>query len=225
VASTPVTPFLSPRGRNGDPFRYNPAKAKALLESHGWRVIPDGVTTCIAPARCGPAIKQGQGLQFTFPYASGRAWTALEMGQLRSNAARLGIELNLEPKAFGLVTELAAGNCVVTKTPCKWDMANWGGGWTFGPDYLPTGETLFVCGAIANSGGFCDKANDALIGTTLTSNNLQDLYHWQDYLATRLPLMWQPNYVALTEIADNLKGVTPQSPTLAINPENWYFVK
>ena len=49
---------------------------------------------------------------------------------------------------------------------------------------------------------------------------------WQDYLATRLPVMWQPDFpAALTEIADNLKGVTPQNPTLAITPENWYFVK
>jgi len=225
VPGTPATPFLSPLGRKGDPFPYNPAKAKALLASHGWNIIPDGLTTCAAPSRCGPGISKGQGLQFSFPYASGSTWTAQEMGQLRSNAARLGIQLNLQPKAFNQVTALAAGNCVVAKTPCNWDMANWGGGWGFAPDYLPTGETLFVCGAIANSGGFCDKTNDALIGTTLTSNNLQDLYHWQDYLATRLPLMWQPNYVALTEIADNLRGVTPQSPTLAINPENWYFVK
>jgi peptide/nickel transport system substrate-binding protein len=225
VASTPATPFLSPQGRKGDPFPYNPAKAKALLASHGWNISPDGVTTCTAPIRCGPGIRQGQGLQFTFPYASGSASTTLEMDQLQSNAARLGIKLNLQPKAFREVAELAVGNCVVAKTPCNWDMANWGGGWTFGPNYLPTGETLFVCGAIANSGGFCDKANDALIGKTLTSNNLQDLYHWQDYLATRLPLMWQPTPVWLTEVADNLKGVTPQSPTLAINPENWYFVK
>jgi peptide/nickel transport system substrate-binding protein len=225
VASTPATPFLSPQGRQGDPFPYNPAKAKALLTSHGWKIIPDGVTTCTAPGRCGPGIRKGQGLQFTFPYDSGTTSTALEMDQLQSNAARLGIKLNLQPKAFREVAELAAGNCIVAKTPCNWDMANWGGGWTFGPNYLPTGETLFVCGAIANSGGFCDKANDALIGKTLTSNNLQDLYHWQDYLATRLPLMWQPTPVWLTEIADNLKGVTPQSPTLAINPENWYFVK
>jgi hypothetical protein len=29
----------------------------------------------------------------------------------------------------------------------------------------------------------------------------------------------------LTEIADNLKGVTPQSTTLSITPEDWYFVK
>jgi peptide/nickel transport system substrate-binding protein len=38
--------------------------------------------------------------------------------------------------------------------------------------------------------------------------------------------MFQPNAVnQLTEIVDNLKGVTPQSPTLSIEPENWYFMK
>jgi hypothetical protein len=26
-------------------------------------------------------------------------------------------------------------------------------------------------------------------------------------------------------VASNLKGALPQSPTLSINPENWYFVK
>jgi len=42
----------------------------------------------------------------------------------------------------------------------------------------------------------------------------------------QLPEIWSP-YAAsqLTEIADNLKGALPQSSTLSINPENWYFVK
>lgn len=225
VASTPTTPFLSPEGRKGDPFPYNPAKANSLLTSHGWKVIPDSVTTCTDPRRCGPGISKGQGLQFNLVYAPS-GWVSAEMAQLQSNAALLGIKLNLQPRPSREVTALAAGNCVVAKTPCNWDMANWGGGWAFGPDYLPTGETLFVCGGIANSSGFCDKTNDTLIGKTLTSSNLQNLYTWQDYLATRLPLMWQPNAVeVLTEVTDNLKGVTPQSPTLAINPESWYFVK
>jgi len=38
--------------------------------------------------------------------------------------------------------------------------------------------------------------------------------------------MFQPNGVyQLTEIVNGLKGVTPQSPTLSIEPETWYFVK
>jgi hypothetical protein len=38
--------------------------------------------------------------------------------------------------------------------------------------------------------------------------------------------MYQPNAAStLTEVADNLEGVLPQSPTLSITPESWYFVK
>jgi peptide/nickel transport system substrate-binding protein len=226
VPDTPMTSLLSPKGKQGDPFPYNPAKAKALLTSHGWTVVPNGVTSCADPSLCGAGIKKGQGLSFNFPYATGFSWVTSEMTQLQSNAAALGIKLNIAPEPFNEVTALAGGNCVVTKTACDWDMANWAGGWSFAPDFLPTGEELFQCGAVANSGGYCDPANDALIGKTLTSNDLSYLYTWENYLATQLPVLWQPNAdYQLTEVADNLKGVTPQSPTLDITPENWYFVK
>jgi hypothetical protein len=90
----------------------------------------------------------------------------------------------------------------------------------------PTGETLFLCGAIANSGGYCDKTNDSLIEQTLTNSNLQLFYKWQNYLASQLPVEWQPNAPYLiSEVTDNLKGVSPQTTTLNLNPENWYYVK
>jgi peptide/nickel transport system substrate-binding protein len=55
---------------------------------------------------------------------------------------------------------------------------------------------------------------------------VQSLYSWQDYLAQQIPVIWQPNGVyQLTEVVDNLGGVTPQSSTLNINPENWFFTK
>jgi hypothetical protein len=85
---------------------------------------------------------------------------------------------------------------------------------------------LFLCGSPANAGGYCNKANDALIAKTLVSGSLSDMYSWEDYLSTQLPVEWLPNTAApLTEIADNLRGVTPQNSALNINPENWYFVK
>jgi peptide/nickel transport system substrate-binding protein len=226
VAATPVTQFLSGTGKAGDPYPYNPGKAKSLLAGNGWNVVPNGVTTCTDPSKCGPGITKGTGLSFTLPYATGISWFNSEMTQLQSNAATIGIKLNLKPEPFDQVTALAAGNCKVAKIPCNWDMANWGGGWSFAPDYLPTGEELFQSGAVANSGGYTDTQNDALIAKTLTSNNVQDMYTWQDYLAPKLPMMWQPNGAyALTEIASSLRGATPQSPTLSINPENWYFTK
>ena len=226
VGSAPVTNYLSPTLKAGNPFPYNPTVAKNLLASHGWKVVPNGVSTCADPAKCGPGVKANQQLTFNLPFATGVAWQTSEMDQLQSNASLVGIKINLQPKPFNQVTALAGGNCKVVHQPCSWDLANWGAGWSFAPDYEPTGETLFMCGAPANSGGYCSPANDALIGKTLTSDNLQNMYTWQDYLSKQVPVVWQPNGAyQLTEVVSNLKGVTPQTPTLNLNPENWYFVK
>ena len=169
---------------------------------------------------CGPGITKGTALSFNFPYDTGTAWTASEMTQLQSNAASVGIKLNLEPKPFAQVTALAAGNCVVVKAPCDWDMANWGGGWSFAPDYLPTGEELFISGAVANSGGYSSSTNDSLIEKTLTSNNVQDMYSWQDYLAPQLPhgCGSRRRTTSSTRSPNNLKGVTPLSPDAQHHP-------
>ncbi|HEX7163474.1 MAG TPA: ABC transporter substrate-binding protein [Trebonia sp.] len=226
VGSYPSTRYLSPTGHQGDPFPYNPDQAKSLLTSHGWHVVPNGSTTCSNPSQCGAGVKQGQALTFNLPYATGTDWISQEMTQLQSNASTLGIKLNPEPKPFNQVTAIAGGNCVVAHISCTWDMANWGSGWTFVPDYDPTGETLFMTGSGANSGGYSDPHNDSLINQTLLSSGMQALYNWQDYLARQLPFIWQPNGAyQLTEVYNNLRGVIPQASTLVINPEAWYFVK
>jgi peptide/nickel transport system substrate-binding protein len=230
VGSYPMTSWLSPQRKSAVTFPYDPAKAKALLTSHGWSVAPQGTTTCAKPGTaagdCGAGITAGSALNFTFAYANGLSWVAQELLQLQSSAALVGIKLNLRPQPFDDVVSADAGNCVVAKIPCDWDMADWGLGWSFAPDYYPTGETLFLCGAIANSSGYCDPTDDAMIDKTLTSTNLSYMYSWQNYLATQLPVQWQVNApYEVNEIANNLKGVTPESTTLVINPENWYYVK
>jgi peptide/nickel transport system substrate-binding protein len=105
-------------------------------------------------------------------------------------------------------------------------MADWGLGWSFNPDFEPTGETLFLCGTPANSGGFCDKSNNSMIDQTLSNASPTLMYNWQNYLAPLLPVEWQPNApYQMTEVANNLRGVLPQETTLNITPEDWYFVK
>jgi peptide/nickel transport system substrate-binding protein len=226
VAATPATDWLSAKGRQGEPYPYDPTKAKSLLVSHGWNVVPNGTTTCTDPAKCGTGITKGTALNFNFLYESGVGWVTTEMEQLQSAASLVGMKLNLQAKPFADVISTVGGNCVVVKAPCNWDLANWGFGWSFSPDYLPTGDELFACGAVANSGGYCNQNNDALITKTLYSSNLQDMYSWQDYLQPQLPVQYQPlGAFTLTEVVNNLKGVLPQSPTLSITPENWYFVK
>jgi peptide/nickel transport system substrate-binding protein len=230
VAATPATKWLSSTGRAGDPYPYNPTKAKQLLTSNGWKVTPGGTSTCAKPGtaagECGAGVTAGSGLDFNFLYLSGTAWVQSEMTQLQSNSSSIGIKLNLVPKTLGDILSEVGGNCVVVKAPCNWDMANWGFGWSFSPDYLPTGDQLFECGAVANSGGFCDKTNDSLIGQTLTNDSLSLFYQWQNYLAPKLPVIYQPNAAyTLTEVSNSLKGYFPQSPTLSLTPEDWYFVK
>jgi peptide/nickel transport system substrate-binding protein len=70
------------------PFPYDPTKAKALLTSHGWKVVPGGLSSCADPVKCGPGIPAGKTLSFVFPYASGVGWIASMMTQLQSNAAQ-----------------------------------------------------------------------------------------------------------------------------------------
>jgi peptide/nickel transport system substrate-binding protein len=230
VGNYPLTSWLSAQGKQGPPYPYSPAKAKSLLTSNGWSVAPNGTTTCAkagsAAGDCGAGITAGTPLSFNFTYANGLAWVSQELLQLQSSAAGVGIKLNLKPEPFDDVVSASAGNCVAAKLPCNWDMADWGLGWSFAPDYYPTGETLFLCGAIANSGGYCSKSNDAMIAKTLSSTNLSYMYSWQNYLAKQLPVEWQVNAPYLVaEITNNLKGATPESTTLSLNPENWYYVK
>ncbi len=222
----PATSYASPQTMKGNPWPYNPGQVKQLLTSHGWNVVPNGVSTCANPSLCGPGIAKGHQLVFNLPYATGITWIDSEMTQLQSDASLVGIKINLEPKPFNQVTAVAAGNCVVAKISCNWDMGNWGGGWSFAPDYYPSGETLFLSGSGANSGGYTNPVNDSMINATLTNSSLSAMYNWQNYLSAQLPVIWQPNGVyELTEVVNNLKGVIPQPTTLSINPENWYYVK
>jgi peptide/nickel transport system substrate-binding protein len=226
VGLYPMTSFLSPQLTSGNPFPYEPSKAKSLLTSHGWSVVPSGTTTCTNPSLCGAGISKGSALSFTFVYATGQAWQESELTQLQANAAAVGIKLNLKPGTFDSVVAAYSGNCVVAKLPCNWDMAQWGGGWSFYPDVQPTGEELFKCGAIANAGGYCDSSNDAMIEQTLSSSDLTYMYNWQNYLSAQVPMLWVPDAAYMVnEIKDNLKGVTPEQPTLNLLPEDWYYVK
>jgi hypothetical protein len=119
---------------------------------------------------------------FSFLYASGTAWIQSEVTHLQSNAAAVGIKLNREPKPFNDLGAVA-GNCVVAKLPCNWDMVSFGNGWSTRPISCPP-VTRYSCAAqLITSGGTPNAAYQ------------------------------------LTEIASNLKGALPQSPTLSINPE------
>lgn len=220
----PVYPSNSyaSKTEKSNPYPYNVSKAKTLLSSHGWKVVPGGATYCVNPGtsknQCGKGIPKGTKLNFNLEYATGGTALAQQMNAEKSSWAQAGIDVTLSGATFNTVLGHAVP-CTAGQS-CNWELENWGGGWVFAPDYYPTGEAIFQTGAGSNSGSYSDVKNDANIVTTTQKS--VPLTTYENYLAQQLPVVYQPNpATSLTEIKKNVKGVTPQSPLYSINPENW----
>ena len=107
---------------------------------------------------------------------------------------------------------------------CSQEMGWWGGGWVYAPDFLPTGELLFETGAANNSSNYSDPMADSLIAGTNDTN--VSLNNYEDYLATHVPVLWQPNAdYAIAEVRSTLRGVAPLSSVATLFPESYYYVK
>ncbi|MGH3719468.1 MAG: peptide ABC transporter substrate-binding protein [Pseudonocardiaceae bacterium] len=228
VPTKPKNPYASDE-TEPNPFTYDPDRARRLLADHGWSTPRDGVGTCerpgTGPGHCGPGVKAGARLEFQMMYASGSPRVALSMQQLQSSATKVGIKLDLRGAPFNTVIGTAIP-CDAGKPDCDWEMGNWGGGWVFAPDFYPTGEQIFGTGAGSNQGSFSDPKLDQLIAATQHSDSPEALRAYAQYGSETLPVIWEPSSdYAETEIANNLKGVTPQSPYLNITPEDWYYVQ
>jgi peptide/nickel transport system substrate-binding protein len=228
VPTTPDNPYAS-AATEPNAFPYDPARAAGLLREHGWSTPPDGVGVCRHPGpgadQCGAGVPPGARLEFDMVYATGAQTVQLAMQQLQSSATRAGIRINLRGAPFNTVIGTAIP-CQAGQPDCDWQMANWGGGWVFAPDYYPTGEQIFASGAGSNVGSFSDPMLDRLIAATQHSDDPAALRDYERYGSLTLPAIWQPDYdYQLTEIANNLKGVTPQNPYLNITPEDWYYVR
>jgi len=220
----PDSPLVSALERQ-NPYPFDLNAAKNDLTSHGWDVVPGGTSSCArpgtGPTECGAGISAGQKLEFDMQYASGQQTVDTAMQSLKSNAAQVGIQLRTSTAPFNTVIG-AAVPCSGAK--CTWQMANWGGGWVFAPDYYPTGESIFGTGAASNSGSYSDKTMDGLIHETNVRSGTAPMLAYEDALARALPVIWQPNYTyTLTEVANGLSGVTPQNPFGAITPEDWHY--
>jgi peptide/nickel transport system substrate-binding protein len=231
VGDYPVTAFLAPKARNGsDPFPYNPVQARSLLQLHGWQINPSGVSTCgragPGPTQCGAGVKAGARLEFTLPYTTGSAWVEAAVLQLKSNASLVGIDIKVIPQTFNQVTGQLAPTCGASgKRPCPWELLDWGGGWVYSPDYLPTGEQLFMTGAASNVGAYTNGTNDKLIIATVQNSSPQAMWVWENYLTPRLPIVMQP--LAPSALVENISSlhIGVQSATLTVTPELWYYVK
>jgi peptide/nickel transport system substrate-binding protein len=228
VGGYPDTKFLAPDlAKHGDTLQLNITKAKSALVDHGWQAPTNGgPDTSRRPGsgltQCGAGVRAGIPLTFTLLYASGIDWMESAVRELVSNAALAGIKIILRPDTFNNVT----GPVFIPSDPHyrTWQLAEWGS-WTYSPDYLPTGDTLFQSSSPNDAGGYNDPTNNSLINDTLQASSKQfypAMYRWQRYLAKQLPVTWQPNSPILLETINGL-SIGPQNSALTIMPEMWYY--
>jgi peptide/nickel transport system substrate-binding protein len=221
---------LSDPGETTNPYPYSLTNAVNLLKSHGWTVSTNGTTpdTCTSPGtasnQCGAGIAQGAQLSFQYLYYNGAVSFNNQIKEMAAAWAQAGIILQLEGKAFGDVISAAFGP-TCTAASC-WQLANWGGGWIYSPDFYPTGEEIFATGAGSNAGDFSNAKLDSLIKLTNSSSSLTALYNYENYAARELPVIWQPETaLAFNEVGKNVCGFNPENPLFSWEAENWYFCK
>jgi peptide/nickel transport system substrate-binding protein len=232
IPTAPPSPLANPAAVPFTPCAFSVAEAKTLLTSHGWKVVPGGTTTCQNPTLCGTGIKKGEGISFNVDYQSGVVAIQDEMNDLASNAGKVGIRLSLTNHPFQTV--VATGSpCAPSAAACKWTAENWGAGWIYGPDYLPTGEPLYAPGAAANASSFSDPLVTSLIVKTITGPLSQEssaLTTYAKVVSEQLPVVFGPTSIgtyqgdAGTLVAKDLGGYAANALGL-MNPEDWYFTK
>ena len=216
----------------GGPYPFDPGKGISTLKSHGWHVVTNGTSRCVKPGtgahECGAGIPKGTPLTFQEVYLSGANYLTQEVDYEVSEWAKAGIQVSLKAEPFDSVLKTALP-CVPKSTPAchSWDMANWGGGWSYDPDFMPTGGEIFATGAGSNSGDYNSATNNRLIVETHKSSSLSAFYQYENYLAEQLPVIWQPvvnaGATGEAEISHNIGGVLPINALQNLTPEYWYF--
>ncbi len=223
-----TNPLVSSYAKH-DPYPYSVSAAKRLLTSHGWRVVPNGVSTCqnpgTGPNQCGAGIRRGAPLQFTLLSQVSSPLNAAITQLLKSTFSLAGIDLTLH--IVNSSTELTLeGNCIGTST-CAWQlnysMEFWPWGW---PDWYPTGSEPFGCGSSSNYMNWCDPQTQRLIQATHLSSSVAALHAYDSYIAKEEPFIALPMPVfRVSAVKDNLHGVAPQDPYLGLYPNDWYYTK
>lgn len=226
VPVEPANPYVSTYEKQCH-FKYSPATAVKTLRSHGWHVVPGGISTCTQPGtkpgECGKGVTKGMPLTLNYIYAKGDpAATQGVFAYQKAARKYAGVKFDVTGMTFNQLIS-AIGPCTASQPSCKWQIADYGG-WVYTPDYYPTGEELFASNALANLDNYSNQKMDRLIKfSELAGNDLANLKAYENYASSQVPVLWNStDLYALAEVRSCLHGVT-FNPYLNIEPEEWYF--
>lgn len=211
VPSEPPTKYFDP-AISKPPYPFNPQAGKTLLESHGWTMVNGTMTN------------HGVKLAFPLIYSSGSISIEDTVELLKQDWAEEGIQITLVPETFDNLVATDHGN------PSGWDAAYWGAGWTYQPDYYPTGGELFKTGAAANAGGYSNLTMNALINKSYepgtNAETTKALFAYEAFAVKNVPYLWFPWIATLNESSVHLKGVVSTfNPIEDLMSPNYWTIK
>lgn len=210
IPNIPKTKFYDP-ALNTNPYPFNIAAGKKLLESHGWKLV-NGVMT-----------KGSEKMKFTMLYPSGTLSETDAVELMQQDWAQEGIDIQVKPLSFSSLISLTSD----VKNPNGWQMAT-GLGWYYdGPGFYPSGGGLFGTGA-SSGDGYSNSEEDALIHAThlpypTEQQNMQVFFKYEEFTAKHLPVLWQNNQATLTVHAPNIHGTIQYADASVGIPQMQYW--
>lgn len=240
VSSAPSSPY-APADAAKSPYAFDPAKAVSLLKSHGWKVVPNGQTTCAKPgtssSECGAGIPKGTPIKFVWGNLPQSTATTgvLESEALASQAKQsAGIDIELTTKTFNfLISEWTDTSAGGLKNHNAWGVNNYGG---LFQDYYPTQEGTDNDGGTAtkpaagfNTGSYNNAEANKLMNASVHGGNPNDVKAEASYIEKNPPVFYFPSQDNLVAVNTKKIGSSPDGwltmTQQSVTPQYWYSVK
>jgi peptide/nickel transport system substrate-binding protein len=226
VPAIPQTPYV-PGNASTNPYPFSISAASQLLSSHGWKVVPNGTTTCQSPGsaanQCGAGIPKGQNLNFTDYYTNDPPPAGQETTALASAAKQIGIKVTPVAKTFNFIIQ-NYDNPSAPQNINKWQVEDFGG---FSLGIYPSTNLIFNTGGSFNEGSYSDPTADKLIKASQFSSNPTALKNEAAYLTKNLPALFLPNedriyaWKGVSGPPDSFSTLTQ----FTFTPEFWFVTK
>jgi peptide/nickel transport system substrate-binding protein len=225
VPAVPPSPF-APANALTNPYPYSISTASQLLSSHGWKVVPNGQTTCQSPGtasnECGAGIPAGTPLSWNLIYGNSPPVIGTQDEVLASAAKQVGINISLTSDTFNYII----GNLSDASNPTnsnKWAMQDFGG---FTDSLYPTTNELFNQGGSYNIGGYNDPVANQDILNSVNSLDNTAVQTEISYITAQQPGLFQPNADLIFAYKNTLHGLPASFASASqyqYSPEYWYF--
>lgn len=227
IPAIPSNPY-TPSDAKTDPYPFSVSAASKLLSSHGWKVKPGGVTTCVKPGtasdECGAGIPAGTGLKFPYAYDTTNPANQNQSIALASEARQVGIDFQLQASTFNHLIQVDT-DVSAPANKNKWAIVDFGG---FTNSLNPTTDGLFNTGGSFNLGGYQSATANSLINSTVHGSNPLAAKNEASYMTKNLPVIFFPNPDLIDAISNKIGGTQKSwldMTQYTLTPEYWYIKK